>query len=167
MVQLWTELRSGVVDTIVRSAQLPHSAQALEKKSQFEQSPHKFYICPLKRVRLASGTYLDENMSTQQTADSVKDAVQNVADKVKDLSTSDGPRPNLVLDDATGERVSKTELKKRQKAREKDAKKAERESTKQAPPQAKRKAPSQDEEEGKLNANVSQYMIDPMTHLRV
>lgn len=95
-------------------------------------------------------------MATQQTADSVKGAVQDVADRVKDMSTSDGPQPNLLLDEATGERVSKTELKKRQKAREKDAKKAEKEATKQAPPQPKRKAVSQEEEEGKLNANVSQ-----------
>lgn len=95
-------------------------------------------------------------MSTQGAADAVKDAVQNVADKVKDMSTSDGPQQNLLLDEVTGERVSKTELKKRQKAREKDVKKAEREATRQAPPQPKRKAASQEEEEGKLNANVSQ-----------
>lgn len=94
-------------------------------------------------------------MATQQSADVVKDTVQNVADKVKDLTTSDGPQPNLLLDEATGEHVSKTELKKRQKQREKDAKKAEREATKQAPPQPKRKAASQEEEESKLNANVS------------
>ena len=95
-------------------------------------------------------------MSTQQTADSVKDAVQNVADKVKDLSTTDGgTTPNTLLDEETGERVSKTELKRRQKQREKDAKKAEKEATRQAPPQPKRKAASQEEEEGKLNANVS------------
>lgn len=70
------------------------------------------------------------------------DATQNVTDKVKDLH----------LDDVTGERVSKTELKKRQKAREKDAKKAEREATKQPPPQPKKRA---QEDEGELNANVS------------
>ena len=102
-------------------------------------------------------------MATQQTADTVKDAVQNVADKVKDMSTSDGPQPNTLLDEATGEYVSKTELKKRQKAREKDAKKAEREATKQAPPQPKRKAASQEEDEGKLNANVSQDITLRMT----
>ena len=95
-------------------------------------------------------------MSTQQAADTVKDAVQNVADKVKDLSTSDAPQTNLLLDESTGEHVSKTELKKRQKQREKDAKKAEREATRQPPPQPKRKAASQEEEESKLNANVSQ-----------
>ncbi|KAK3711449.1 lysyl-tRNA synthetase [Vermiconidia calcicola] len=93
-------------------------------------------------------------MAAQQSADAVKDVVQNVTDKVKDMSTEDGnTQPNLILDEATGERVSKTELKKRQKQREKDAKKAERESTRQAPPQPKRKAATQEEEEGKLNAN--------------
>lgn len=102
-------------------------------------------------------------MASQETADAVKNAVQNVTDKVKDLTTGDAPQQNLVLDDATGERVSKTELKKRQKAREKDAKKAEREATKQAPPQPKRKAASQEEEEGKLNANVSQDQPIVMT----
>ena len=98
-------------------------------------------------------------MSTQQAADTAKDVVQNVADKIKDMSASDGPQPSLILDEATGERVSKTELKKRQKAREKDAKKAEKESTRQAPPQPRRKAASQEEEESKLNANVSQELL--------
>ncbi|KAK3047271.1 lysyl-tRNA synthetase [Extremus antarcticus] len=92
-------------------------------------------------------------MATQETADTVQDDVQNVADKVKDMTTSDNTQPNLILDEVTGEQVSKTELKKRQKQREKDAKKAEKESTKQAPPQPKRKAATQEEEEGKLNAN--------------
>ena len=95
-------------------------------------------------------------MATQQTADSVKDTVQNVADKVKDMSTSDGPQPNLILDEATGERVSKTELKKRQKAREKEAKRAESSAARQPPPQSKRKAVSQDQDEANLNPNVSQ-----------
>ena len=94
-------------------------------------------------------------MATQQAADTAKDGVQNVADKVKEMTTSDGPQPNLLLDEMTGEQVSKTELKKRQKQREKEGKKAEREATRQAPPQPKRKAVSQEEEEGKLNAHVS------------
>lgn len=98
-------------------------------------------------------------MATQQAADAAKNAVQSVADGVKNLTTSDGspggPAPSSILDEATGEYVSKTELKKRQKLREKEAKKAERESTKQAPPPPKRKAVSQEEEEGKLNPNVS------------
>ena len=69
--------------------------------------------------------------------------IQNMADGVKDLH----------LDEVTGERVSKTELKKRMKQREKETKKAEKQTT--APPQPKRKAASQEEEEGQLNANVS------------
>ena len=102
-------------------------------------------------------------MATQQAADAVKEAVQNVADGVKNMTTSDGPQQNLLLDEATGERVSKTELKKRQKAREKEAKRAEKEATKQPPPQPKRKAASQEEDEGKLNANVSQDIALRMT----
>jgi len=102
-------------------------------------------------------------MSTQDTADAVKDTVQQVADKVKDLTTSDGsPAPNLQLDEETGEHVSKSELKKRQKQREKDKQKAEKEATRQAPPQPKRKAGSVEEEESKLNPNVSQCLIPRM-----
>ena len=98
-------------------------------------------------------------MSTQQAADAAKNAVQSVADGVKNLTTTDGsPAPNSILDEATGEYVSKTELKKRQKNRERDAKKAERESTRQAPPPPKRKAASQEEDESKLNPNVSQWV---------
>jgi hypothetical protein len=67
----------------------------------------------------------------------------------------------LQLDEVTGERVSKTELKKRQKAREKEAKKAEKEASKQPPPPPKRKAVSQDEEESNLPANVSQAIPLP------
>ena len=128
----------------------------------------KFDICPLNLPHLdfvlnnATAT-----MASQQAADSVKNAVQNVTEKVKDMTTADGPQQNLLLDEVTGERVSKTELKKRQKARDKDAKKAEKEATKQAPPQPKRKAASQEEEEGKLNANVSQYIPLFVTPLRV
>ena len=95
-------------------------------------------------------------MATQKTADAVKDAVQNVADGVKNITTSDGsPQPNSILDEATGEYVSKTELKKRQKQREKQSKRAERESTRQPPPQPKRKAASQEVDESQLNPNVS------------
>lgn len=91
-------------------------------------------------------------MAAQQAADAVKDAVQQVADKVQDMTASDGSQPTLLLDEVTGERVSKTELKKRQKQREKDAKKAEREATRQPPPTSKKAQASQEEE---LTANVS------------
>lgn len=60
---------------------------------------------------------------------------------------------NLLLDDVTGEKVSKTELKKRQKLREKEEKKREREAA--APPKpvaAKKKNTAEDEKA--LNPNV-------------
>lgn len=97
--------------------------------------------------------------STQDAADALKESVQHVADKVQNLTTSDGsPAPNQLLDEATGEYVSKSELKKRQKQREKEKQKAEREATRQAPPQPKRKAGSVEEDEAKLNPNVSQCL---------
>lgn len=96
-------------------------------------------------------------MAAQQAADAVKNAVNNVTEKVSQLTTGEAgegsSQPNLLKDDVTGEMVSKTELKKRQKQREKEAKKAERESTRQAPPQAKRKAGADEEDEAKLNPN--------------
>ncbi|KIW08897.1 lysine-tRNA ligase [Verruconis gallopava] len=66
-------------------------------------------------------------------ADTAKDAVAGVVDAVKNATigessqqagASGGTAPNLVLDEETGERVSKTEYKKRVKAREAAAKKA-------------------------------------------
>lgn len=104
-------------------------------------------------------------MAAEQVADTVKDAVNNVAEKVSQLTTSE-PAPNLVLDEVTGEKVSKSEFKKRQKQREKDVKKAEKEATRQPPPQAKRKAGSAEEDEAKLNPNVSQKAAVDCTHKR-
>ena len=89
-----------------------------------------------------------------QYNDTVKEAISNAADKVANLTTSDNT-PNLVLDEVTGESVSKSEFKKRVKQREKDAKKAEREATRVPPPQAKRKPANEAEDEGQLNPNVS------------
>ena len=92
-------------------------------------------------------------MSTQQAADAAKNAVQSVADGVKNLTTSDGnPAPNSILDEATGEYVSKTELKRRQKLREKEAKKKDKEAA--APPKAAKKTSAEDEE-ANLTPNVS------------
>ncbi|OJD36613.1 lysyl-trna synthetase [Diplodia corticola] len=51
---------------------------------------------------------------------------------------------NLLLDEVTGERVSKSELKRRQKQREKDAKKAEKAAA--APPKAKKEKAENEEE---------------------
>jgi hypothetical protein len=57
---------------------------------------------------------------------------------------------NLHLDDVTGERVSKSELKKRQKQRGKDAARAAAK-----PPQTQTKKVSAEEEESQLTPNVS------------
>jgi lysyl-tRNA synthetase class 2 len=64
-------------------------------------------------------------------ADTAKDAVQGVVDAVKNATIGEsssagasGTTPNLVEDPETGEKISKTELKKRIKAREVAAKKA-------------------------------------------
>ncbi|KAI1850439.1 hypothetical protein JX265_001400 [Neoarthrinium moseri] len=59
---------------------------------------------------------------------------------------------NLFLDEVTGERVSKSELKRRQKNRERDAKKAEKAAA--APPKAEKKSKGNDElEEANLTPN--------------
>ncbi|KAJ5513360.1 Nucleic acid-binding OB-fold [Penicillium fimorum] len=59
---------------------------------------------------------------------------------------------NLLLDDVTGEKVSKTELKRRQKQREKDAKKKEKEAAAPPKPKAEKKS-SAEEEEANLTPN--------------
>ena len=59
---------------------------------------------------------------------------------------------SLLLDEVTGEKVSKTELKKRQKQREKDSKKKEKEAA--APPKAQKKSSAEDDE-ANLTPNVS------------
>ncbi|KAL4922270.1 hypothetical protein BDW62DRAFT_172167 [Aspergillus aurantiobrunneus] len=58
---------------------------------------------------------------------------------------------NLLLDEVTGEKVSKSELKKRQKLREKEAKKKEKEAA--APPKPAQKKASAEEEEANLTPN--------------
>ena len=73
-------------------------------------------------------------------ADSVQDAEAGVS--------------NLMLDEVTGEKVSKSELKRRQKNREKEAKKKEKEAA--APPKPQQdKQKSAEEEESNLNPRVS------------
>jgi lysyl-tRNA synthetase class 2 len=63
---------------------------------------------------------------------------------------------NLLLDEVTGEKVSKTELKRRQKKRENDAKKKEKEAA--APPKAKaEKKTSAEDDEANLTPNVSDW----------
>ncbi|GME56366.1 putative lysyl-tRNA synthetase protein [Neofusicoccum parvum] len=58
--------------------------------------------------------------------------------------TEGDAQANLLLDEVTGERVSKTELKRRQKQREKDAKKAEKAAA--APPKPKKEKADAEEE---------------------
>ncbi|KAF2151895.1 putative Lysyl-tRNA synthetase, cytoplasmic [Myriangium duriaei CBS 260.36] len=92
----------------------------------------------------------------QNAADAVKDAVTDATEKIGNLTTStnaDTAAPQLYLDEVTGERVSKTELKKRQKQREKDAKKAEKAAAAPPKPEAKKKVASAEEEEAHLNPN--------------
>lgn len=93
-------------------------------------------------------------MAAQQAADVVKEAVQTVADGVKNMTAGESNTPNTVLDEVTGEHVSKTEFKKRQKQREKEKQKAEREATRQAPPPPKKKTGGAAAEEEELNPNV-------------
>ncbi|RAK73319.1 lysine--tRNA ligase KRS1 [Aspergillus fijiensis CBS 313.89] len=59
---------------------------------------------------------------------------------------------NLILDEVTGEKVSKSELKRRQKQREKEAKKKEREAA--APPKPVKKTSAEDDE---ANLTPNQY----------
>ncbi|KAK1057074.1 lysyl-tRNA synthetase [Friedmanniomyces endolithicus] len=88
--------------------------------------------------------------SPQRVAETLKESVQQVTDKVQEMTTADNAGaaggPSQLLDEVTGEHVSKSELKKRQKQREKDKQKAEREATRQPPPAAKRKAGPVEEE---------------------
>ena len=69
-----------------------------------------------------------------------------------EVKEAEASMANLLLDEVTGEKVSKTELKKRQKQREKDAKKKEKEAA--APPKTQKKV-SAEEEEANLSPNVS------------
>ncbi|KAJ5216071.1 lysyl-tRNA synthetase [Penicillium cinerascens] len=68
---------------------------------------------------------------------------------VKEAETS---MANLLLDEVTGEKVSKSELKRRQKLREKEAKKKEKEAA--APPKAEKKTSAEDDE---ANLTPNQY----------
>ena len=62
---------------------------------------------------------------------------------------------NLHLDEVTGEKVSKTELKRRQKLRAQDEKKQQRAAA--APPKAENKRPAEDDESN-LTPNVSSHI---------
>lgn len=73
---------------------------------------------------------------------------------------------NLLLDEVTGEKVTKTELKRRQKLRERDAKKQQKAAAAPAKAQPQKK-PSAEEEEANLTPNVSISIVtmicDPWT----
>jgi len=60
---------------------------------------------------------------------------------------------NLHLDEVTGEKVSKSELKKRQKQRQLEEKKKEKAAA--APPKAEKKSTNAEMDESNLNPNVS------------
>lgn len=69
---------------------------------------------------------------------------------------------NLHLDEVTGEKVSKSELKKRQKQRQKDAEKAKKAAATPRPAASAQKKTNAEAEEKELNPNVSQilYVLD-------
>lgn len=109
-------------------------------------------------------------MSAQGVVDAVKDGVQQVADKLQEATVGDNTaaasnetKPQTLLDEVTGEYVSKSELKKRQKNRQKEVEKAKKDATRQAPPPPKKKAAADDE--AQLNPNVSGYSgyYEPMS----
>ena len=93
----------------------------------------------------------------QNAASAVKDAVQDATEKVANLTTesTETAAPQTYLDEVTGEPVSKSELKKRQKQREKDAKKAEKAAA--APPAPVKAAKTASAEEEEANLNPNQY----------
>ncbi|KAK5013286.1 lysyl-tRNA synthetase [Cryomyces antarcticus] len=100
--------------------------------------------------------------AAEQVAQGAQNAVQQVTDKVGELTagsnageaaSSTTAAQQTYLDDVTGEHVSKSELKKRKKQREKDDKKAEKAAA--APPKPVKKV-SAEENEAELTPNVCQ-----------
>lgn len=82
-----------------------------------------------------------QHFSFPQETDMTDSAAQQVTENVA----------NLHLDEATGERISKTELKRRQKLRAQEEKKQQRAAA--APPKAEKKKPAEDDESN-LTPNV-------------
>lgn len=73
---------------------------------------------------------------------------------------------NLHLDEVTGEKVSKSELKKRQKQRQLEEKKKEKAAAAAAaPPKAEKKAANAELDESNLNPNVSRPISYLPLHL--
>lgn len=95
-------------------------------------------------------------MSEQHTASATEAAIQNATQQIKNPKMAqnkvDGRASGSLLDQETGEYVSKNELKKRQKQRERERLKAEREGNRQNLPEIKKGA-NGSEEEGELSAN--------------
>lgn len=82
-------------------------------------------------------------------ADAIKETVSDLVEKVNDLTTGDG----LHLDEVTGERVSKSELKKRQRNRQRDEEKAAKAAAKPARAPVKPKVDGADAVVEELNPN--------------
>lgn len=95
-------------------------------------------------------------MSEQHVASAVKAGLGSVTQQANDLkvvgSKVDGSVSGSLLDQETGQWVSKNELKKRQKQRERERLKAEGEVNRQTPSDIKERAEGQ-EEKGELSAN--------------
>lgn len=86
-----------------------------------------------------------------------------MADTKAEASTEEQMQ-NLHLDEVTGERVSKTELKRRQKQREKDDKKKEKVASAPAKPGPPKMA-SAEENEAQLNPNVGNPLISEESYV--
>ena len=74
---------------------------------------------------------------------------------------------NLHLDEVTGERISKSELKKRQKLRENEKKKAARAAAAPPKPEPKKKAGSDEMDESNLNPNVRALSLPHLCYQNV
>lgn len=74
----------------------------------------------------------------------------------QNVQEAEASMSNLLLDEVTGEKVSKTELKKRQKNREKESKKKEKVA---AEPAKAEKKVSPEEAEANLTPNVSGLVL--------
>jgi lysyl-tRNA synthetase class 2 len=70
------------------------------------------------------------------------------------IKEAEASMANLLLDEVTGEKVSKSELKRRQKKREKEAEKKDKAAAAPPKPKAEKKTSAEDEESN-LTPNVS------------
>lgn len=107
---------SGAVVLLIlgkRSREISYTTDTRKMSAQRQRCERQVIWCP------DSGPGFCSNLKVM--AESVKESVAALTDKVNDMVTSDD---GLHLDEATGERVSKSELKKRDKLRKRDAEKA-------------------------------------------